>query len=112
MNPVVTRQTWPYLVAVAVLAGIVAAYLVASLSPNAPVMTPAQCRAALALINMPEAQLSQVAAVPITAVRDFELAGTVTRQADIDALQAALEEAGVEFIKGGVRLRKGASPTK
>jgi len=50
--------------------------------------------------------------VPITAVRDFELAGTVTRQADIDALQAALEEAGVEFIKGGVRLRKGASPTK
>jgi hypothetical protein len=34
------------------------------------------------------------------------LAGSVTRQADIDALQAALEKAGVEFIEDGVKLRK------
>ena len=41
-------------------------------------------------------------------LRDFELAGAVTRQADIDATQAAIEKAGVEFIEGGVRPRKGA----
>jgi hypothetical protein len=107
-----TRRTWPYLVTAAVVAGIVAAYLVASLLPNAPAMTPAQCRAALALIDMSEDKLSQGAGVPIATVRDFEQAGTVTRQADIDGLQAALEKAGVEFIEGGVRLRKGTRPAK
>jgi hypothetical protein len=53
-------------------------------------MTPAQGRAARALVNMSQARLSHVAVVPITANRDFELAGA-TRRADIDALQAALE---------------------
>jgi hypothetical protein len=38
-------------------------------------VTPAQCRAGRALINMSAARLSHVAVVPITAVRDFELAG-------------------------------------
>jgi acetyl-CoA acetyltransferase len=71
-------------------------------------MTPAQCHTARALINMSEAKLSHVAVVPITAVRDFELAGAITRQSDIDALQAALERAGVEFIGDvGVKLLRG-----
>jgi len=69
-------------------------------------MTPAQCRAARALINMSQARLSHVAVVPYTALRDFEFAGAVTRRADIDALQAAIEKAGVEFIEDGVKLRK------
>jgi hypothetical protein len=55
---------------------------------------------------MSQARLMHVAVVPITAVRDFELAGAA-RRADIDAMQAALEKAGVEFIEDGVRLRKG-----
>jgi hypothetical protein len=70
-------------------------------------MTPAQCRAARALIGMSEIKLAHAAVVPFTALRDFELAGAVTRQSDIDALQAALERAGVEFIEDGVKLRKG-----
>jgi hypothetical protein len=72
-------------------------------------MTPAQCRAARALINMSQARLSHVAVVPITSVRDFEFTGAGARQADIHAMQAALEKAGVEFIDGdrpGVRFRK------
>jgi hypothetical protein len=60
---------------------------------------------------MSQARLSHVAVVPITSVRDFEFAGAGARQADIHALQAALEKAGVEFIENGhgpgVRLRKG-----
>jgi hypothetical protein len=71
-------------------------------------MTPAQCRAGRALINISQARLSHVAVVPFTAVKDFELAGAA-RRADIDALRVALEKAGVEFIDGdrpGVRFRK------
>ena len=75
---------------------------------RAVTMTPAQCRAAHALINMSQARLSHVAVVPYTSLRDFEFAGAVTRQADIDAMQAALERAGIEFIDDiGVKLRKG-----
>jgi hypothetical protein len=69
-------------------------------------MTPAQCRAARGLILLSEAKLAHVAVVPITSVRDFELANSA-RQADIDAMKAALEAAGVEFITDGVKLRKG-----
>jgi hypothetical protein len=42
-------------------------------------MTPAQCRAGRALINMLQARLSHVAVVPLTSVRDFEFAGVITR---------------------------------
>jgi hypothetical protein len=48
-------------------------------------MTPAQCRAARARLNINEVKLAHAAVVPYTAVRGFELAGAVTRQADIDA---------------------------
>jgi hypothetical protein len=55
---------------------------------------------------MSQARLAHVAVVPYTSLRDFEFAGAVTRQADIDAMQAALEKAGVEFIGDvGVKLK-------
>jgi len=69
-------------------------------------MTPAQCRAARALVKMSQAKLAQRAIVPITAVRDFELDGKAW-QADINMIRAVLQRAGVEFIEGEVRLRKG-----
>jgi predicted transcriptional regulator len=74
-------------------------------------MTPAQCRAARALIDMTQAELAGAAIVPPTLVADYE-AGSVTprRAADVEALRRALERAGVDFIDGdqaGVRLRKG-----
>jgi hypothetical protein len=59
---------------------------------------------------MSQARLSHVAVVPYTSLRDFEFAGAVTRQADINALRAALEKAGVEFISDvGVKMSKRAS---
>jgi len=73
-------------------------------------MTPGQCRAARALINVTLAQLSEAAVVPVTTIWDFEAElGGVTRAADLEAITGALERAGVEFINGdrpGVRLRK------
>ena len=71
-------------------------------------MTPAQCRAARALIKMTINELAGAAVVPQTTVWDYEAEHGFTRPADIDAMQTVLENAGVEFIEGGVRMRKGA----
>jgi predicted transcriptional regulator len=76
-------------------------------------MTPAQCRAARALIDMSHADLARAAVVTVTIIADFETGVGGTRPTDVDAIQAALEKAGVEFIDGdrpGVRLRKRQKP--
>ena len=70
-------------------------------------MTSAQCRAARALIEMTQAELARAAVVPLSIIADFE-AG-VSEPRHVDAIQQALERAGVEFIEGrrpGVRFRK------
>jgi hypothetical protein len=72
-------------------------------------ISPAQCRAARALFAMSQAELSRTAVVPAVSVMDFEMGMLMLRPADLDAIQHALERAGVEFIDGdhpGVRLRK------
>jgi predicted transcriptional regulator len=73
-------------------------------------MTPAQCRAARALIGMSLNELAGNAVVPQGVIMAYE-AGTVTpRPADLKAIQRALERTGVELIhlsgQSGVRLRK------
>lgn len=71
-------------------------------------MTPAQCRAARGLIDLSIHALSSAAAVSAATVWDYEAEIGLTRPDDIDAMRAALEAAGVEFIDGdrpGVRLR-------
>jgi transcriptional regulator with XRE-family HTH domain len=72
-------------------------------------MTPAQCRAARALIDMTQAELAGAAVVPTSLIADYETGANTPRQADLEAIQAALERAGVELIDGdrpGVRLGK------
>jgi hypothetical protein len=72
-------------------------------------VTPAQCRAARALIGMSNDELHGSSVVPRVIIEAFEAGGAKLRQADLDAIQHALERAGVEFIDGdgpGVRLRK------
>jgi hypothetical protein len=72
-------------------------------------MTPAQCRAARQRANLSIVELAAAARVPVAIVCDFEagIAPHMRNQAEIDAMQAALERAGVEVIPGVVRLRKG-----
>jgi hypothetical protein len=70
-------------------------------------MTAAQCRPALALIGYSQAELAGAAIVPPTLVVDYGAGSVAPRVSDLDAIQAALERAGVEFIEGGVKLRKG-----
>jgi transcriptional regulator with XRE-family HTH domain len=69
-------------------------------------MTPAQCRAARALINMTINELAAKAVVPTTTVWNYEAGFAAPNEANLRALQQALENAGVEFIEGGVRLGK------
>ncbi|SFK37645.1 Helix-turn-helix [Pseudovibrio ascidiaceicola] len=74
-------------------------------------MTPAQCRAARALIGMSQKELASMANVGAQTLADFERGARVPRINNLNAMQTALEEAGVEFIPEngggvGVRLRK------
>ena len=74
-------------------------------------MTPAQCKAARAIIDMTQPKLADLAGVGLSTIVDFEKERRVVAQPSIDAIRAALEAAGVEFIAengggAGVRLWK------
>jgi transcriptional regulator with XRE-family HTH domain len=71
-------------------------------------MTPGQCRAARALLNVSLTGLAGKAVVPVAIIWDFEAGIATPSAATLDALQKALEHAGIEFLDGdrpGVRLR-------
>ncbi len=74
-------------------------------------ITPAQCRAARALLEWNQQELAQRARVGIVTVHQFESGVSEPRRATLDAIRRAFESAGVEFIDGngggpGLRLRK------
>lgn len=75
-------------------------------------LSPAQCRAGRALVKLTQVDLGEAARVAKKTIADFELEARVPYPRTLDALQSALEAAGVEFIPengggAGVRLRKG-----
>jgi hypothetical protein len=70
-------------------------------------MTPAQCRAARALIGMSQSQLGFASVVPLGVVIDFEAEAMAPKDEELEAIQDVLERAGVELIEDGVMLRKG-----
>jgi transcriptional regulator with XRE-family HTH domain len=72
---------------------------------------PAQCRAGRALLDMTQTQLASLAGIGLSTVVDFEKERRQVSMAAIEAIQMALNRAGVEFIDEngggpGVRLRK------
>lgn len=74
-------------------------------------MTPAQCRAARALLGIEQGHLAESAGVARNTVIDFERGARTPRGASLAAIRAALESAGVEFIPEngggpGVRLAR------
>ena len=71
-------------------------------------MTPAQCRAARAMLELNQPELARAAGVGLSTVVDFERSRRAVAEPSIAAIRAALEAAGVEFTNGnspGVRLR-------
>ncbi len=72
-------------------------------------MTPAQCRAARALIEITQKGLAEAAGLGLSTIVDFERLRRTVSEDVIFAIRSALEAAGVEFTNGdqpGVRLRK------
>ena len=72
-------------------------------------ITPSQCRAARALLDMDQAILAEAAAVSRNVIIDFEKGRRTPGRNNLAAIKRALEDAGVEFTNGdapGVRLRK------
>jgi transcriptional regulator with XRE-family HTH domain len=77
-------------------------------------LTPAQCRAARALIDCSQAKLAEIAKVGLSTVKGFEGGRSVPVFHNLAAIRAALESAGVIFVEengggAGVRLRKGGA---
>ncbi|MER9900094.1 transcriptional regulator [Mesorhizobium sp. M0130] len=70
-------------------------------------MTPAQCRAARALLDWTQPRLADAAKLGLSTVVDFEKQRRRTISGDAKtAIRTALEAAGVEFINGtGLKLR-------
>jgi transcriptional regulator with XRE-family HTH domain len=74
-------------------------------------MTPAQCRAARALLDWSQQQLAEAARIGNATIRNFESGRSSPQNATLDVLRRAFEGAGVIFIEEngqgpGVRLRK------
>ena len=76
-------------------------------------MTPAQCRAARALLDLTQTQLAEAAGFGLSTVVDFERLRREVSADAIAAIRSALEAAGIEFTNGGepgVKFRKRESP--
>jgi transcriptional regulator with XRE-family HTH domain len=75
-------------------------------------MSPAQSRAARALLDWSQETLAARASVSVTTLRNFERGASVPVTNNLAAIRTALETAGVEFTNGGapgVRLRKASA---
>ena len=74
-------------------------------------MTPAQCRAARAMLGLEQGEVADSAGIARATLIDFEKGQRIPRQATVASIRAALEAAGVQFLDNGegpgVRLRKG-----
>jgi len=75
------------------------------------IMSPAQCRAGRALLEITQTQLATSAGLGLSTVVDFEKGRRQLSSESIELIFRALSQAGVEFIDEngggpGVRLRK------
>ncbi|TPL49294.1 helix-turn-helix transcriptional regulator [Mesorhizobium sp. B2-4-4] len=74
-------------------------------------MTPAQCRAARALLNWSQQELADASKIGNATIRNFEAGRSEPQHATLVVLRRTFEDAGVVFIDAngdgaGVRLKK------
>lgn len=61
-------------------------------------MTPGQCRAARAFLEISQPELATAANVGVSTVRDFEAGRRTPMTNNLKAIQAELEKRGVRFV--------------
>ena len=64
-------------------------------------ITPAQCRAARALLKWKQDELARRASVGVATVRTFEVGKSAPHDSTLRLLKETFEKAGVEFIAKG-----------
>jgi len=67
------------------------------------------------MLGLEQTQLATLALVSRNTIADFESGKRTPTRANVQAIQSALERAGIEFTNGeqpGVRMRKADSPTR
>lgn len=64
-----------------------------------------QCKAARAMLEWRQIDLAKRAKVAVSTIRTYEAGRTVPKPVTLQLLQRALEDAGIEFLPGGVRVR-------
>jgi transcriptional regulator with XRE-family HTH domain len=72
----------------------------------------AQSRAARGLLNWSQSDLVEYSGVSKKTIADFERGSTKPYGRTLAAIIAAFEAAGIEFIRGGVRIRTLAKRTR
>lgn len=76
-------------------------------------MTPGQCRAARAFLEISQPELAKVANVGVSTVRDFEAGRRTPMANNLRAIEAEFEKRGIRFQEDdgayGVLLLKGAA---
>ena len=68
-------------------------------------ITPAQCRAARALLGWPKEWLASELSVSTGTIAEFEKGRRAPRLVKLDAIRRALGRAGIEFIDDGQGVR-------
>jgi len=64
-------------------------------------MTPAQCRAARAMVDLSQEDLAKAAAASLSTVRNFEAGRTLPIANNLAAMRRVLEDAGIIFLDEG-----------
>lgn len=73
--------------------------------PTPTVLTPRLCKAARALLDWNQDELAEYSGVGASTVKQYEAGLRQLKRPHIVALEVAMEDAGIEFVPGGVAIR-------